>query len=80
MCVLFNLKSNTTVFGSLLFKKVKKLLGGRVRMMLSGGAPLSSATQRFMNVCFCCPVGQGYGLTETCGAGTITEGKTEFKM
>lgn len=44
-------------------------------MMLSGGAPLSSATQRFMNVCFCCPVGQGYGLTETCGAGTITEGK-----
>uniref|UniRef100_A0A7N6FJB0 long-chain-fatty-acid--CoA ligase n=1 Tax=Anabas testudineus TaxID=64144 RepID=A0A7N6FJB0_ANATE len=57
----------------LLFQKVKKLLGGRVRMMLSGGAPLSSATQRFMNVCFCCPVGQGYGLTETCGAGTITE-------
>ncbi|KAF3693667.1 Long-chain-fatty-acid--CoA ligase 4 [Channa argus] len=58
---------------ALLFKKVKKLLGGRVRMMLSGGAPLSPATQRFMNVCFCCPVGQGYGLTETCGAGTITE-------
>ncbi|XP_037315651.1 long-chain-fatty-acid--CoA ligase 4 [Pungitius pungitius] len=58
---------------ALLFGKVKKLLGGRVRMMMSGGAPLSSATQRFMNVCFCCPVGQGYGLTETCGAGTITE-------
>lgn len=58
---------------ALLFKKVKKILGGRVRMMLSGGAPLSAATQRFMNVCFCCPVGQGYGLTETCGAGTITE-------
>lgn len=44
-------------------------------MMLSGGAPLSPQTQRFMNICFCCPVGQGYGLTETCGAGTITEGK-----
>lgn len=56
-----------------LFKKVKALLGGNVRMMLSGGAPLSSQTQRFMNVCFCCPVGQGYGLTETCGAGSITE-------
>ena len=59
----------------LLFQKVRGLLGGRVRMMLSGGAPLSPVTQRFMNVCFCCPVGQGYGLTETCGAGTITEGK-----
>ncbi|XP_038555827.1 long-chain-fatty-acid--CoA ligase 4 [Micropterus salmoides] len=58
---------------ALLFQKVKKLLGGRVRMMMSGGAPLSADTQRFMNVCFCCPVGQGYGLTETCGAGTITE-------
>ncbi|XP_054647252.1 long-chain-fatty-acid--CoA ligase 4 [Dunckerocampus dactyliophorus] len=57
----------------LLFKKVKKILGGRVRLMLSGGAPLSPATQRFMNVCFCCSVGQGYGLTETCGAGTISE-------
>uniref|UniRef100_A0A8C5ANW0 long-chain-fatty-acid--CoA ligase n=1 Tax=Gadus morhua TaxID=8049 RepID=A0A8C5ANW0_GADMO len=58
---------------ALLFQKVRRLLGGRVRMMLSGGAPLSTVTQRFMNVCFCCPVGQGYGLTETCGAGTITE-------
>uniref|UniRef100_A0A673I5P5 long-chain-fatty-acid--CoA ligase n=1 Tax=Sinocyclocheilus rhinocerous TaxID=307959 RepID=A0A673I5P5_9TELE len=50
---------------NILFKKVRALLGGNVRMMLSGGAPLSPATQRFMNICFCCPVGQGYGLTET---------------
>ena len=62
----------------ILFKKVKALLGGNVRMMLSGGAPLSPQTQRFMNVCFCCPVGQGYGLTETCGAGTVTEGEFFF--
>lgn len=58
-----------------LFRKVRKILGGRVRLMLSGGAPLSAETQRFMNVCFCCSVGQGFGLTETCGAGTISEGK-----
>lgn len=57
----------------LVFGKVRSLLGGRTRVLLSGGAPLSAATQRFMNVCFCCPVGQGYGLTETCGAGTISE-------
>lgn len=61
-----------------LFRKVRKILGGRVRLMLSGGAPLSAATQRFMNVCFCCPVGQGFGLTETCGAGTISEGMDKF--
>lgn len=50
-------------------------------MLLSGGAPLSAATQRFMNICLCCPVGQGYGLTETCGAGTISESKRmDFMM
>lgn len=64
---------DTPLFNRVLFKKVRAILGGRVRIMLSGGAPLSEATQKFMNICFCCPVGQGYGLTETCGAGTITE-------
>ena len=49
------------------------LLGGNVRAMLSGGAPLDVETQRFMNVCMCCPVGQGYGLTETCGATTVSQ-------
>lgn len=53
---------------------MRNLLGGRVRLMLSGGAPLSEDTQFFMNVCFCCPVGQGYGLTETCGGGTVCNG------
>ena len=57
----------------LIFKKTRALLGGRVRAMLSGGAPCDGQTQRFMNVCMCCPVGQGYGLTETCGATTVTE-------
>ncbi|KAF0871833.1 ACSL3 ligase, partial [Crocuta crocuta] len=56
-----------------IFRKVRGLLGGNIRLLLCGGAPLSAATQRFMNICFCCPVGQGYGLTESSGAGTITE-------
>ncbi|XP_038817867.1 long-chain-fatty-acid--CoA ligase 3-like [Salvelinus namaycush] len=64
---------STPLCDNLVFKKVRSLLGGKTRVLLSGGAPLSAATQRFMNVCFCCPVGQGYGLTETCGAGTISE-------
>uniref|UniRef100_A0AAQ5ZSE2 long-chain-fatty-acid--CoA ligase n=1 Tax=Amphiprion ocellaris TaxID=80972 RepID=A0AAQ5ZSE2_AMPOC len=63
----------TPLCDSLVFKRVRALLGGNTRVLLSGGAPLSAATQRFMNICLCCPVGQGYGLTETCGAGTISE-------
>uniref|UniRef100_A0A0N4ZQ01 long-chain-fatty-acid--CoA ligase n=1 Tax=Parastrongyloides trichosuri TaxID=131310 RepID=A0A0N4ZQ01_PARTI len=58
----------------IIFKKIKNLLGGKVRLLISGGAPLSPTSQRFMNICFGCPVSQGYGLTETCGAAAITEG------
>jgi len=47
------------------------LLGGRVRMIISGGGPLSMETQKFMNIVLCCPIGQGYGLTESTGAATI---------
>ena len=58
----------------LVFSKVRAILGGEVRTILSGGAPLSADTQEFMNVCFCCPVMQGYGLTETCAGCTLTAG------
>uniref|UniRef100_A0A8C1R3J6 long-chain-fatty-acid--CoA ligase n=1 Tax=Cyprinus carpio TaxID=7962 RepID=A0A8C1R3J6_CYPCA len=64
--------ADSPVCNMLFFKRVNLLLGGCVRLMLSGGAPLSASTQRFINVCFC-PVAVGYGLTETCGAGTISE-------
>uniref|UniRef100_A0AAY5EGH9 long-chain-fatty-acid--CoA ligase n=1 Tax=Electrophorus electricus TaxID=8005 RepID=A0AAY5EGH9_ELEEL len=64
--------ADTPICNKLLFKHVSMLLGGSVRLMLSGGAPLSADTQRFINICFC-PVAIGYGLTETCGAGTISD-------
>ena len=44
-----------------------RLLGGRVRYILSGGGALSEDTQLFHNLVFNCPVGQGLGMTETCG-------------
>jgi len=55
----------------LVFSKTKERLGGRVRILVSGGAPLAPATQEFVRLAFCCPVIQGYGLTETCAAGTV---------
>jgi len=63
--------SSTPIWDMLVFNKIKNMLGGELRVMLSGGAPLSADTQKFMNVCFGIPVAQGYGLTETCGATTI---------
>ncbi|KAI8987572.1 hypothetical protein BDF20DRAFT_850951 [Mycotypha africana] len=51
---------------TVVFNNVKKQLGGRLRYCLSGGAPVSAATQEFLSVTVC-PILQGYGMTESCG-------------
>jgi long-chain acyl-CoA synthetase len=58
-------------FDAIMFKKIKEKLGGRVRLIVSGGAPLSRHVEDFLRVTMCCVVVQGYGLTETCAASCI---------
>ncbi|KAL1533625.1 Long chain acyl-CoA synthetase 9, chloroplastic [Salvia divinorum] len=53
--------------------KVRAILDGRIRFIISGGAPLSGDTQRFINICLGAPIGQGYGLTKTCAGGPFSE-------
>jgi len=60
------------VWNKLLFSKMAALLGGRVRLLVSGSAPLAPNVQDFLRVCFCCKVVQGYGLTETCAVGAAS--------
>ncbi|CAF4629503.1 unnamed protein product [Rotaria sp. Silwood2] len=58
----------------LIFSRFNQLvLGGRVKTMLCGGAVLSEDTQRFVQAALCVTLFQGYGLTETCAAGTIAD-------
>lgn len=57
----------------IIFKKVRAVLGGDIRFMLCGGAPLSGDTQRFINICMGAPIGQGYGLTETFAGAAFSE-------
>ncbi|KAA8526635.1 hypothetical protein F0562_008162 [Nyssa sinensis] len=63
----------TLLWDVLIFKKVRSVLGGKIRFMLCGGAPLSGDTQRFINICMGAPIGQGYGLTETFAGAAFTE-------
>ncbi|TMW97583.1 hypothetical protein EJD97_005283, partial [Solanum chilense] len=61
------------------FSKVRDGLGGKVRLILSGAAPLSSHVEAFLRVVACAHVLQGYGLTETC-AGTFVSLPNQFDM
>nr|CAB3219804.1 long-chain-fatty-acid--CoA ligase 1 [Phallusia mammillata] len=70
--------NDTPVLNRVIFKAPRALLGGKVRALLSGGAPMDAQTQRFMNICMCAPIGQGYGLTETCGATTVSQVLEDF--
>jgi long-chain acyl-CoA synthetase len=57
----------------LVFSKIKERLGGRVRLIVSGAAPLSAELHEFLEICFCAPVVQGYGLSETCAVTTVSD-------
>ncbi|TNN10944.1 Long-chain-fatty-acid--CoA ligase 4 isoform 2 [Schistosoma japonicum] len=56
----------------LVFRKVRSLMGGRIRYIVCGGAPLSEDSQLFTNICIA-PIVQGYGLTESCSTGALME-------
>ena len=63
------------IWDSLVFSKLKAGLGlDRVRRLVSGGAPLPSATMEFFRILVGarCTVHEGYGMTETTGGISIT--------
>jgi len=69
---------DTPLFNVLVFKKLKKAVGGNMVYGLSGGGPLNSEVQEFVRTCFGITFVQGYGLTETC-AGLTLQGKDDSR-
>ena len=66
----FHAGRSSRLLDRVLFKRISRaVLGGKCRLMLSGGAILVKEVHEFVQVCLC-PVIQAYGLTETCAAAT----------
>ena len=62
---------DSPLFNKAIFSKTRELLGGRLKCMVAGGAPVDVKTQQFMSICMSCPLVIGYGLTETCAGGCV---------
>lgn len=60
----FSLKVKYGFFNALIFKKIRKVFGGNLRLMPCAGAPLSAEITEFFHA-IGMPILIGYGLTET---------------
>jgi len=56
----------------LVFGGVRSKLGGRVKVMLTGSAPIAADVMDFLRICFSADVYEGYGQTETTAGLTLT--------
>ena len=52
------------IYDTLVFKKVRAVTGGCIRIMASTTAPLNSEVANFLKIALSCPLLEGYGLTE----------------
>ncbi|KAI9249485.1 hypothetical protein BDA99DRAFT_523921 [Phascolomyces articulosus] len=61
------------ILDRLLFKKInQKVLGGNVRYIISGSAPIGVDVLQFLRVVFSCDIREGYGATETAAVSCMT--------
>lgn len=59
----------------MLFKTFRGILGGRVRLMVTGSAPVAEDILDFMKCAMSVPIVEGYGQTETTAASFLTSPK-----
>ena len=65
-------KTSDTFYDALVFNKFKEILGGRVRTMITGSAPISKEVLNFLKIAFCCTIKEGYGQTESAAGVTLS--------
>ncbi|XP_058477885.1 long-chain-fatty-acid--CoA ligase 5 [Solea solea] len=63
---------NNSIWDKLIFHKVQESLGGRVRIMVTGAAPISPSVLNFLRAALGCQIFEGYGQTECTAGCTFT--------
>ena len=68
----------TPILDAIVFRPFRAQLGGNIKVIVTGGAPLSGACHDFIRVCMGAPVLQGYALTETTSGATVMSDMRDF--
>uniref|UniRef100_A0A8C4H4N8 Long-chain-fatty-acid--CoA ligase n=1 Tax=Dicentrarchus labrax TaxID=13489 RepID=A0A8C4H4N8_DICLA len=63
---------NNSIWDKLIFHKVQESLGGRVRVMVTGAAPISPSVLNFLRASLGCQIFEAYGQTECTAGCTFT--------
>ena len=56
----------------MVFKRFKEMLGGKVRLIMTGSSSINDETLDFLKVCFSVPILEGYGMVESSGVSCLT--------
>lgn len=64
---------DSPLFKAVVLKKLKAMMGGQLKLGITGGGPIAGDVQNFIRVAFGVPLLQGYALTESTCAGTIQQ-------
>ena len=63
---------NNTIWDKLVLRKVQESMGGRIRLLVVGSAPLAGSVLTFMRCALGCVIVEGYGQTECVAPTTLT--------
>ncbi|KAL4434742.1 hypothetical protein ABPG74_017162 [Tetrahymena malaccensis] len=64
-------KNTHMLYDAIVFSKIRQVFGGRVRILVSGSAPISPKVMDFFRIALSCIVCEGYGQTEGTGLATV---------
>ncbi|XP_027021023.1 long-chain-fatty-acid--CoA ligase 1b [Tachysurus fulvidraco] len=70
--MLSGIMRRNSFWDKIIFKKVQDSVGGKVRLMLTGAAPISAHVLTFLRAALGCQFYEGYGQTECTAGCTVT--------